>query len=98
MKFHHPDITGASHDGVSYTADELGIIDAPEAAAEAFAAHGLLPLPYVEPQTNGDETAAKPVSQWSNDALKAKAAELGLNVEGLKRPELIQAVSDALKA
>ncbi len=94
MKFHHPDITSASHEGETFEADEHGIIDAPAGAAEAFAAFGL--LPWKEPKA-ASQVNPRPVPQWSNDDLKAKATELNLDVEGLDRPALIQAVTTALK-
>ena len=51
----------------------------------------------VEDAVEAPAPALKPIPQWSNDDLKAKALELGLEVEGLARPALIQAVTGALK-
>jgi len=95
MFFHHPTITSLSHDGETYTADERGVIEAPASAAEAFAAFGV--LPWTDPGHQAPQ-APKPISQWSNDDLKAKAVELGLELpEDIKRAELIQAVTGAIK-
>jgi hypothetical protein len=41
---------------------------------------------------------AKPIAQQTTEELLAKALELGLEVEGLSRPELVSAVATALKA
>jgi len=83
--------TAISWQGQQFEADANGVFEVPDDAAPELAAFGLIPG---EP-----ETVTVPVSQWKNDVLLAKAAELGLELAAdIKRPDLIKAVSEALKA
>jgi hypothetical protein len=73
-----------------------GLVEVPDDAVPEFLAHGFTynvdeqPDPATQPTT--------PLSQWRNDDLKAKAAEIGLDVTGMDRPQLIKAVCEAVKA
>ena len=88
-----------SHSGsCSWQGEEFpivdGLVEVPDDAVPEFLSHGFT--------YNLDEQPAAPttpLSQWKNDDLKAKALEIGLVLAAdIKRPELIQAVSEALKA
>jgi hypothetical protein len=86
--------TSVSWGGEVFDADEHGEFDVPDEAIPDLVPHGLIlsvEQPIVPP-------SVRPVPQWSNEALKAKAAELELDVEDLDRPALIQAVTAALKS
>lgn len=99
MKFHHPDITSASHEGETFEADEHGIIDAPAEAAESFAAFGLLPLK--EPKLPSSPASNAPlgnnVAQWPKEVLEAEAKRLNIDTS-LPRVEMVKAVAIARKA
>ena len=76
--------------GEQFDQDLDGTFEIPERLVPLAQKHGakLAPVSVQE----------RPVPQWSSEMLQAKAKELGLDVEGLKRPALIQAVTAALNA
>ena len=84
------DATGLSLRGVQIDQEEDGTFDVPEHLVPLAAAYGATVVPVAV-------LPSKPVPQWTNDDLKAKALELGLTIEGLDRPALSQAVTGALK-
>lgn len=92
-KLQHPEMVSVSWNGKTFEADDRGVFEVPEEAVGDLQCHGL--TVYVEPKPQVPQI--RPVPQWSNDDLKTKAAELGLEVEGLDRPTLIQAVTTALR-
>ena len=88
-KFIHETATGLSIKGTQINLEDDGTFDVPDDLVPDALAIGCASAPAPK--------AGKPVPQWTNDDLKAKALELGLNVDGLDRPGLIQAVTAALK-
>lgn len=99
MKFHHPDITSASHEGETFEADEHGVIDAPAEAAEAFAAFGLLPWKESKMPSSPPPNAplGNNVAQWPKDVLEGEAKRLNVDTT-LPRLEMVKAVAAARKA
>ena len=83
-KLYHSDATSVSWGGKTYSIDEHGAFDVPDEAVPDLLAHGLTPTAPAAPDP--DEITV-PVSQWKNEALIAKAAELGLELAAdIKRP------------
>jgi hypothetical protein len=96
MHFHHPGNTptSLSWQGEAFEPDENGVFDISEAAAADLAAFGII---AGDPALPEPAEVAVPISQWKNDALLAKAAELGLQLPpDIKRPDLIKAVAAAV--
>lgn len=101
MKIHDPkkQITSLSWAGEPYEADADGVFDLPAEALADLQPFGLEAIP--EPPEAGDpaDEPAGPISRWPSEALKVKAAELGLQLpEDIKRQDLVKAVSEAMKA
>ena len=96
MIWAHPRATSIGLGGHVVDIAEDGTFDVPEHLVEHAKKHGAkaAPAPAEKPKA----PASKPVPQWSNDDLRAKAAEMKLQVEGLDRPALIQAVTAAMKS
>ena len=88
--------TSVTWDGQTFEAVD-GQFDVPEAAVADLMSHGLIPGELPPPVTQAPVPQLRPVPQWSNDALLAKAAELGLTLDpNIQRPDLIKAVSAAV--
>lgn len=97
MHVHDPKaaVTSLSWGGQRFDPDERGVFDVPEEAIPHLVAHGLV---AGDPPAAEPEDIAVPIPRWKNEALLAKAAELGLELApDIKRPDLIQAVTTALK-
>ena len=77
--------------GEQFDQDLDGTYEIPERLVALAKTHGAKLAPVATIQE-------KPVPQWPSELLQAKAKELGLDVEGLKRPALIQADTAALNA
>ena len=76
-----------------------GQFDVPEAAINDLVSHGLIPGEVPPPISQAPVPQLRPVPQWSNEALQAKAVELGLTLEAdISRPDLIKAVAAAVAA
>ena len=89
--------TSVSWGGKVFEADEKGVFEVPEEAVTDLMGHGLIPGDLPPAPQQGQ--LAKPVAQWTNADLLAKAAELKLSLSSeIERPALIQAVAAALKA
>ena len=96
MHFYHPQdaVTSIGWNGESFDPDANGVFDLPEEATADLAAFGLVPG---DPAPAEPVEVVVPVSQWKNDALLAKAVELGLELApDIKRPDLIKAVTAAI--
>ena len=93
--------SNSNHTTVSWQGETFeavnGQFEVPEDAVTDLMAHGLIPGELPPPVTQSAAPQTRPVAQWSNDNLLAKAAELGLNLEAdIQRPALIQAVAAAI--
>ena len=95
-KLYFPDgATSISWGGQTFEADSTGAFEVPAEAVADLLPHGLT----TRPVTADDVPITVPISQWKNEDLLTKAAALGLNLSpDIKRPQLIQAVTEALKA
>lgn len=88
----HKESTSIGLAGQQFDREEDGTFDIPEELVPHAKKHGA----KVAPTPPAPLWPDKPVPQWGNDVLRAKAAELKLDVDGLDRPALIQAVSAAM--
>ena len=106
MKMHAPMnlVTSVSHGGEAYDADERGVFDVPETAANDLMAHGLIPG---EPKAVAPGTPAPPPApgvpptgnpaQWKAEVLEAEAKRLGVDTTQA-RTEVVKAVAAARRA
>lgn len=94
--YSNSDHTSISWGGETFEAVD-GQFDVPEAAVVDLMSHGLIPGFQPPPVSDAPVPQARPVPQWSNDALQAKAAELNLGLASdISRPDLIKAVAAAV--
>ncbi len=95
--------SNSNHTSVSWGGEvfeaEDGQFEVPEEAVNDLVSHGLIPGEVPAPVSQAPVPQLRPVPQWSNEALQAKAAELGLTLDAdISRPDLIRAVAAGVAA